>query len=246
MSAALIDTTGDARMHRREFLSQAVSAGLVSGTCCLSGCGTLLHSERHGQPHSRDLDWKIVALDSLGLVFFFVPGVVAFTVDFYTGAIYLPHDYDDGCVEYSGAGFGPGQQPMVVNPNGLAPQYLQPQQPQTQYLQPQPPQAPYPQAQPTQVPYPQTQYPPAQHPQVGPPAVGVLRRVPVPKNELDRQRIEQVVGQHVGRPVELSDPTTRVSPLARLDDFLATRERHQADRDFGVSTKQFFARLLSA
>jgi hypothetical protein len=49
-----------------------------------------LHGERCGQPHSRDLDWKIVALDGLGLLLFFVPGVIAFVVDFYTGAIYLP------------------------------------------------------------------------------------------------------------------------------------------------------------
>src|SRR5687767_14272089 len=55
-----------------------------------AGCGTILHTERCGQPHSRDLDWKIVALDGLGLLLFFVPGVIAFAVDFYTGAIYLP------------------------------------------------------------------------------------------------------------------------------------------------------------
>ncbi len=74
-------------MQRREFLMGAAGAAVICGT---SGCGTLLHSERCGQPHSRDLDWKIVALDALGLVLFFVPGVVAFVVDFYTGAIYLP------------------------------------------------------------------------------------------------------------------------------------------------------------
>lgn len=59
----------------------------------LSGCGTLLHSERLNQPHSRDLDWKIVALNGLGLIFFFIPGVIAFVVDFHTGAIYLPPEY---------------------------------------------------------------------------------------------------------------------------------------------------------
>ncbi|MGI9472914.1 MAG: hypothetical protein ACR2NZ_15345 [Rubripirellula sp.] len=54
------------------------------------GCGTILHHERIHEPHSRDIDWKIAALDGLGLALFFVPGVVAFVVDFYTGAIYLP------------------------------------------------------------------------------------------------------------------------------------------------------------
>jgi hypothetical protein len=36
------------------------------------------------------MDWEIVALDALGLMLFFVPGVIAFIVDFSTGAIYLP------------------------------------------------------------------------------------------------------------------------------------------------------------
>jgi hypothetical protein len=50
----------------------------------------LFYPERCGQPHSHQIDWKIAALDALGLLLFFVPGVVAFAVDFYTGAIYLP------------------------------------------------------------------------------------------------------------------------------------------------------------
>jgi hypothetical protein len=41
-------------------------------------------------PRSNDIDWKVAALNGLGLILFFVPGVVAFAVDFYTGAIYLP------------------------------------------------------------------------------------------------------------------------------------------------------------
>jgi hypothetical protein len=57
-----------------------------------SGCGTLLHPERQGQPHSGRIDPSIVLLDGLGLLLFFVPGVIAFAVDFGTGAIYLPPD----------------------------------------------------------------------------------------------------------------------------------------------------------
>lgn len=75
--------------RRREFLARLLSWTAVTG---LSGCGTMLHSERLNQPHSRDLDWKIVALNGLGLIFFFIPGVIAFVVDFHTGAIYLPPD----------------------------------------------------------------------------------------------------------------------------------------------------------
>jgi len=81
-------------MLRRQFVLQAITVGTATATLAsLSGCGTLLHSERLNQPHSRDLDWKIVALNGLGLIFFFIPGVIAFVVDFHTGAIYLPPQY---------------------------------------------------------------------------------------------------------------------------------------------------------
>jgi hypothetical protein len=58
----------------------------------VSGCGTILYPERRGQPAGR-LDWGVVALDGIGLLLFFVPGVIAFAVDFVTGAIYLPPEY---------------------------------------------------------------------------------------------------------------------------------------------------------
>lgn len=77
-------------MHRREFVSLASRGLCLGGLTSAIGCGTLLHPERHGQPHSRDIDWSVVALDGLGLILFFVPGVIAFVVDFSTGAIYLP------------------------------------------------------------------------------------------------------------------------------------------------------------
>ena len=71
-------------VSRREVLAAA-------GLACLSGagCGTIMYPERRGQP-AGDIDWKVVALDGLGLLLFFVPGVVAFAVDFSSGAIYLP------------------------------------------------------------------------------------------------------------------------------------------------------------
>jgi hypothetical protein len=55
----------------------------------LASCGTLLYPERRGQPAGR-LDIGVVALDGIGLLLFLVPGVIAFAVDFATGAIYLP------------------------------------------------------------------------------------------------------------------------------------------------------------
>jgi hypothetical protein len=70
-------------VSRRAFLQ---TAGLI---CGLSGCGTIFYPERRGQPAGM-LDWKVVALDAVGLLFFFVPGVIAFAVDFNNGTIYLP------------------------------------------------------------------------------------------------------------------------------------------------------------
>lgn len=54
-----------------------------------AGCGTILHPERRGQRGGR-LDVGIVVLDAIGLLFFVIPGVIAFAVDFSNGTIYLP------------------------------------------------------------------------------------------------------------------------------------------------------------
>ncbi|MBR9801109.1 hypothetical protein GYB59_05160 [bacterium] len=75
---------------RRSFLAFLATG---AATTSLSGCGTFLYPERRGQPGGR-LDWKMVALDAIGLLLFFIPGVIAFAVDIYSGAIYLPpHEY---------------------------------------------------------------------------------------------------------------------------------------------------------
>lgn len=80
------------QLSRRQWLSLAAAqAGVWSST----GCGTILHPERRGQA-AGPLDWKIVALDGIGLLLFFVPGVIAFAVDFSNGSIYLPEgSYSD-------------------------------------------------------------------------------------------------------------------------------------------------------
>lgn len=74
--------------RRREFLSGL--AVLTAGPL-FAGCGTIMYPDRVGQP-AGPLDWKVVALDTVGLLFFLVPGVIAFAVDFYNGTIYLPPD----------------------------------------------------------------------------------------------------------------------------------------------------------
>ena len=55
----------------------------------LTGSGTIMYPERKGQKGGR-LDSGVVILDALGLLFFFIPGVIAFAVDFNNGTIYLP------------------------------------------------------------------------------------------------------------------------------------------------------------
>jgi hypothetical protein len=53
------------------------------------GCGTILYPERKGQREGR-IDVGIAVLDGIGLLFFIIPGVIAYAVDFNNGTIYLP------------------------------------------------------------------------------------------------------------------------------------------------------------
>jgi len=58
-------------------------------TMQLIGCGTLMYPERRGQRGGK-LDVGVTVLDAVGLLFFIIPGVIAFCVDFSNGTIYLP------------------------------------------------------------------------------------------------------------------------------------------------------------
>lgn len=64
---------------------------LVAGalTTQLAACGTVFYPERKGQVNGR-IDPVVAIANGIGLLFFVVPGVIAFAVDFTTGAIYLP------------------------------------------------------------------------------------------------------------------------------------------------------------
>jgi len=70
----------------QKFFNMAITALLVFQ---LTGCGTILYPERRGQIGGR-LDIGVVLLDTIGLFFFIIPGVIAFAVDFSNGTIYLP------------------------------------------------------------------------------------------------------------------------------------------------------------
>ncbi|MGO4998635.1 hypothetical protein [Oceanisphaera sp. W20_SRM_FM3] len=62
-------------------------AGLL--TSQLAGCGTVFYPERKGQ-QSGSIDPVVAIANGVGLLFFILPGVIAFAVDFNNGAIYLP------------------------------------------------------------------------------------------------------------------------------------------------------------
>lgn len=68
---------------------------LFKGVLCavlivqLAGCGTIMYPERRGQRGGK-IDAGVAVLDGVGLLLFILPGLIAFAVDFSTGAIYLP------------------------------------------------------------------------------------------------------------------------------------------------------------
>lgn len=66
-------------------VSRWILVGLLSVAL---GCGTLLYPERRGVEDPGRIDPVVVLLDGALLLFFLVPGVVAFAVDIATGAIY--------------------------------------------------------------------------------------------------------------------------------------------------------------
>ncbi|MEH6367039.1 MULTISPECIES: polyribonucleotide nucleotidyltransferase [Pseudomonas] len=69
------------------FIGGALALSLMTQ---LAACGTLFYPDRRGQISGK-VDPVIVALDAIGILFYVIPGLVAFGIDFATGAIYLPN-----------------------------------------------------------------------------------------------------------------------------------------------------------
>lgn len=70
--------------------SRVLAALLASSLLAqLAGCGTLFYPERRGQLNGQ-IDPAVAALNAVGILFYVVPGLIAFAIDFATGAIYLP------------------------------------------------------------------------------------------------------------------------------------------------------------
>ena len=79
-------------MKRSRFFSRMIVAILcVAIVTQLAACGTLMYPERKGQTGGT-IDVGVAILDGLGLLLFIIPGLIAYGVDFSTGAIYLPPD----------------------------------------------------------------------------------------------------------------------------------------------------------
>ncbi|MFO8044407.1 MAG: hypothetical protein R6U30_00860 [Halomonas sp.] len=74
--------------------------GLVLGVSitALVGCGTLFHPERKGQMSGR-IDPAVAIANGVGLLFFILPGVIAYAVDFSNGTIYLPSGHNAAGVD---------------------------------------------------------------------------------------------------------------------------------------------------
>lgn len=57
----------------------------------LSACGTLFYPDRRGQIEGK-IDPVVAGLNAVGILFYVIPGLIAFGIDFATGAIYLPNN----------------------------------------------------------------------------------------------------------------------------------------------------------
>ena len=68
-----------------------VIGGVVVATLLtqLTACGSIFFPDRRGQIDGK-IDPVVVVLDGIGLLIYVIPGLIAFGVDFATGAIYLP------------------------------------------------------------------------------------------------------------------------------------------------------------
>ncbi len=81
---------------RRQLLQILSGAAMLP---LLSSCGTIIYPDRVNQKKRGDLDFIVVGMDAVGLLFFLVPGIIAFAVDFGTGAIYFPENHKKGTRE---------------------------------------------------------------------------------------------------------------------------------------------------
>lgn len=90
-------------MNRIYLGKRAALVGVL--IACMLGttaCGVILYPERKGQSSGR-IDPAVAIFDGIGLLFFIIPGVIAYAVDFATGTIYLPHTASNGDFDINNA-----------------------------------------------------------------------------------------------------------------------------------------------
>ena len=68
-----------------------VIVGVVAATLLaqLTACGSIFYPDRRGQIEGK-IDPVIAGANAIGILFYVIPGLIAFAIDFATGAIYLP------------------------------------------------------------------------------------------------------------------------------------------------------------
>ena len=70
-------------------MNKCINSCLILIFLATASCGTIMYPERKGQSAGQ-IDPQIAILNGVGTLLFFIPGVIAFAVDFNNGAIYLP------------------------------------------------------------------------------------------------------------------------------------------------------------
>lgn len=108
------------RRPRTTIVAATLSAGLLASLALQSACGTILYPERRGQDAKGDLDIGVVLLDGVGLLFFLIPGIIAYAVDFSTGAIYHPPE-EEGLIDTDSSSRAPD---LVIPPHELTAERL--------------------------------------------------------------------------------------------------------------------------
>src|SRR5690606_6980464 len=93
-----------------------VIAGVMAATLLtqLTACGSTFYPDRRGQTEGR-IDPVIAGANAIGILFYVIPGLIAFAVDFATGAIYLP--------EGQTAQVDPQQLKQLIGNDGKVAQY---------------------------------------------------------------------------------------------------------------------------
>lgn len=71
---------------KTRIIGSVVALSLVTQ---LTACGTLFFPDRRGQIEGK-IDPVVAGLNAVGILFYVIPGLIAFGIDFATGAIYFP------------------------------------------------------------------------------------------------------------------------------------------------------------